>query len=443
LGTTAVTYTATDASGNTATCKFNVIVKNNTNPVFTACPIADIQPTATAGCVATVNWTPPTATVNCGSVNVSSSHQPGENFPIGTTVVTYSATSETGGLTTCSFNVVVKDALAPVISGCSNITVIANGSCEAVASWETPSTTDCSVVTLTSSHQPGDSFPIGETEVTYSATDEYGNRTTCGFVVKVEDKTPPIFQYCPATLKALTDISCSAKLTWTEPILADNCGATTLTRSHAPGQVFPIGTTIVTYTGTDAAGNTASCQFSVIVTTEELPVISNCPLDLTIESDEEGQATVTWAEPIASTACGPVTLTSSIQPGDRFPIGTTVVEYKATNSNGNTASCTFNVTVLQAPIEIELSKLITPDGNQQNDEWIITNIEKYRDNKVIIVDRWGSLIYSASGYNNTNIVWTGSNRAGSLAPTGTYFYTFSVRYGPAWIERTGFIELIR
>ena len=54
-------------------------------------------------------------------------------------------------------------------------------------------------------------------------------------------------------------------VTWTEPTATDNSGLTpTVTKSHQPGDSFPVGTTQVTYTFTDEAGNEAECQFEVI-----------------------------------------------------------------------------------------------------------------------------------------------------------------------------------
>jgi hypothetical protein len=38
LGTTTVTYTVSDAAGNTANCSYTVIVTDNINPTFTSCP---------------------------------------------------------------------------------------------------------------------------------------------------------------------------------------------------------------------------------------------------------------------------------------------------------------------------------------------------------------------------------------------------------------------
>ena len=94
-------------------------------------------------------------------------------------------------------------------------------------------------------------------------------------------------------------------------------------------------------------------------------------------------------------------------------------------------------------IEIDISRVVTPDGNGMNDEWILTNIEKYKENKVVIVDRWGGLIFTGTAYDNQNVIWRGTNRSGGLVPTGTYFYTISVSFGSAKAEKSGFIELIR
>ena len=53
---------------------------------------------------------------------------------------------------------------------------------------------------------------------------------------------------------------------WTEPTATDNSGMVpTVTQSHQPGDSFNVGTTTVTYTFTDLAGNQAQCSFTIIV----------------------------------------------------------------------------------------------------------------------------------------------------------------------------------
>ena len=53
---------------------------------------------------------------------------------------------------------------------------------------------------------------------------------------------------------------------WNEPTATDNSGMIpTVTQSHLPGDSFPVGTTQVTYTFTDMAGNQATCSFSLTI----------------------------------------------------------------------------------------------------------------------------------------------------------------------------------
>ena len=177
------------------------------------------------------------------------------------------------------FNVVVEDTTLPVIAGCvgSDIIVIADAACEATATWTALTVTDNCGATLTSSHDPGDTFPFGITVVTYTATDAAGNIETCTFNVIVEDQTPPVFSNCILTdIEVFADGSCEATANWIAPAAVDNCGAPIVGNTHSPGDVFPLGTTTVTYTATDASGNSSTCVFDVVVIDNFPPEISGC-----------------------------------------------------------------------------------------------------------------------------------------------------------------------
>ncbi|HEY3406365.1 MAG TPA: gliding motility-associated C-terminal domain-containing protein [Ohtaekwangia sp.] len=90
-----------------------------------------------------------------------------------------------------------------------------------------------------------------------------------------------------------------------------------------------------------------------------------------------------------------------------------------------------------------ISKVVTPNGDGQNDVWVLLNIEQFSETHVTIVDRWGSTIYEASGYDNRNVAWNGENKNGGKAPTGTYFYSFRGKLTSSVFEKQGSIELIR
>ena len=57
--------------------------------------------------------------------------------------------------------------------------------------WTEPTFTDeLGPVVSTSNYEPGDSFPVGSTEVSYTATDLTGLQGTCTFNIIVEGKCP-------------------------------------------------------------------------------------------------------------------------------------------------------------------------------------------------------------------------------------------------------------
>ena len=79
-----------------------------------------------------------------------------------------------------------------------DITIITNSRSQTVfVSWTPPTATDNSgeEVTITSSHKPGDSFPIGMSTVIYTATDAYGNEANVSFVVIVEAIGKSMYRY--------------------------------------------------------------------------------------------------------------------------------------------------------------------------------------------------------------------------------------------------------
>jgi gliding motility-associated-like protein len=91
----------------------------------------------------------------------------------------------------------------------------------------------------------------------------------------------------------------------------------------------------------------------------------------------------------------------------------------------------------------DISQAVTPDGDGINDAWLISSIEKFQNNSVVIVDRWGNKVFHAVGYDNENIFWKGERENGALVPTGTYFYTIEVKIADTIIRKKGFLEVIQ
>ncbi len=346
IGTTTVTYTATDDTGNSVSCSFDVTITDNENPVLTNCPTDIMSDTDTGLCNAVVNWTPPTASDN-DNVSITSTHNPGDTFVTGTTMVTYTATDLAGNSVSCSFDVTVTDSEDPVLTNCpTDISQNTDaGSNTAVVNWTPPTASDNCMFTLSASHNPGDIFAVGTTTVTYTATDDIGNTVSCSFDIAVTDNEDPVLTNCPTDIMSDTDTGlCNAVVNWTPPTASDNDNVS-ITSTHNPGDTFLTGTTMVTYTATDLAGNSVSCSFDITVTDSEDPEIINCPTDIMSDTDAGlNTAVVNWTPPTASDNCM-FTLSTSHNPGDAFAIGTTMVTYTATDDTGNTVSCSFDVTI--------------------------------------------------------------------------------------------------
>src|SRR5213083_2793036 len=165
---------------------------------------------------------------------------------------------------------------------------------------------------------------------------------------------PPIISGCPANIGplAMDAGACGAVASWTAPTQTDNCPGATIAQTVGPasGSLFPAGPTTITYTATDAAGNTATCTFTVTVNADaQPPIISGCPANIGPLAMDAGAcgAVANWTAPTQTDNCPGATIAQTGGPasGSLFPAGPTTITYTATDAAGNTATCTFTVTV--------------------------------------------------------------------------------------------------
>jgi hypothetical protein len=172
-------------------------------------------------------------------------------------------------------------------------------------------------------------------------------------VIVHPDTTDPTLTCPPAVLATATAGSCEAAVSVTQignPVYDDACSTLGITvANNAPaGLVFPVGMTMVTWTATDAAGNTSTCAQVVTVTDTEAPTIT-CPSDIErINDTGQCSAVVNFSLPNGNDNCGTPTVTSSPPSGSTFNVGTTVVTVTAADVSGNTDTCSFNVIVHDA-----------------------------------------------------------------------------------------------
>ena len=177
----------------------------------------------------------------------------------------------TGGGNPCD-----TDTQIPVFQNCpATRSLVTTTSC-ATTAWTPPTATDnCGTPTVIqiAGLPSGSCFPLGANTVTFRATDAKNNQATCSFTVNVSasnvcatETVPPTFTNCPATRTLTTTTTCATS-SWAIPTATDNCSTPSVTQmvGLSSGSCFPIGTNNVSFRATDARGNIANCNFSVIV----------------------------------------------------------------------------------------------------------------------------------------------------------------------------------
>lgn len=284
---TPITATVTVGAAPVIVCPANISISNVTN---TCGAPATYTATATGIPVPGISYTFSGATTGSGSGTGS-----GAVFNVGVTTVTLTATNSCG-TNTCSFTVTVQDTQNPTISCPAPVTVSCAGEVPAPDITSVTATDNCSGVTVThagdviSNQTCAGRFTI---ERTYRATDAAGNAVTCTQTITVNDQTAPVIS-CPANITTATPVgSCNAVVNFAVTA-TDNCGGpVTITTLPAAGSVFPIGTTTVTATATDACGNSSVCTFTVTVTDGQLPVIATQPVNQASCAQEDAIFSVT------------------------------------------------------------------------------------------------------------------------------------------------------
>jgi len=160
---------------------------------------------------------------------------------------------------------------------CKNVQKSADQNCQAgVSPQEVDNgSSDPDGDTITVSLSPSGPYPLGETAVTLTVTDEHGASAQCTAKITVEDDTAPS-PMCPGDITVGNDPGqCSAVVNYEQPDAIDNCdGEVEMTCEPASGSPFPVGETAVVCTAVDDAGNRSTCSFKITVQDRELPVVT-------------------------------------------------------------------------------------------------------------------------------------------------------------------------
>lgn len=255
---------------------------------------------------------------------------------------------------------------------------------EAIASFLTsPIATDASGTPTITNDAP-DNFPLGDTDVIFTATDLFDNKISTDPVtvtVTVTGEVPVIsipdggidIDLLSGTTLSLSD---TGLLAFFDTITANDVEDGVLTGSitHNASTAFPAGIPVgsnnqVTFSVTDSQNNIGQAVASITVVDRGAPVISAVN-DITVNSPSGAAVSVSQAD-IASflssvTASDDVegSITVSNDAPASFPVGITTVAFSAADSGANAAEVQTGIVRITADQNSAVGEVVDSDGDR-------------------------------------------------------------------------------
>ncbi|MBP6047194.1 MAG: HYR domain-containing protein, partial [Ferruginibacter sp.] len=254
-GSYTITWTFDDGNGNTSTATQNVIVDDVTAPTAPAS-----MPDVTAECSATL--TAPAANDNCAGTITATTVDPTTYNAQGNYTVTWTFDDGNGNISSVDQNIIIDDITAPTAP------TIADATGECSVTVTAPSATDnCAGSVTGTTTDPTTYNAQGSYTITWTFDDGNGNTSTATQNVIVDDVTAPT---APASLP---DATGECAVTLDGPVVIDNCGNSITGTAMDPITgiestnitIIDQGVTTVTWTFTDASGNSSTVNQTVII----------------------------------------------------------------------------------------------------------------------------------------------------------------------------------
>ena len=385
VGSTVVTFTATDDAGNQTEATAMVVVTDSTAPTLVVPDDVTVEGDTTGGALASnmmiVDFLAAAMASDIVDDDVTVTNDAPNLFPIGETIVTFTATDSEENETSLAATVTVADTTAPTLNAPNDTSVQGDtiGGAELTGAMVAAFLAGANAADVVDddaaiTNDAPDVLPLGDTVVTFTATDDAGNEVMETATITVVDSTAPVVRPPEdATVEGNiiggaddTNAAITAFLAGVSAV--DQVDAMPTITHNAP-TLFPLGDTVVTFTATDASGNTNTGSATVTVVDTIAPALGR-PANITVEADATGGSTSSNAEIAAyldgATASDLVDLNPTLtnDAPTNFPVGATTVTFTGSDASGNTRTVLGIITVVDttAPV-LTVPNNITVDTN--------------------------------------------------------------------------------
>ncbi len=298
-------FRLTDSNGNFKDFNHTFEVKDTIRPIITSCP-SNITKRAGSNCNTAVTWANPNFSDNCNVYTITASHNSGDLFSRGVTIVKYVVVDGSGNRDSCSFSVTVIDSSAPVVN-CSNVSAYLgqNGTICVPLSSILPGADNCTPIRYTSGTSNAERcfnrldlslarVPNGPVPVSITACDTFNNCTSfISCSVTVIDTVKPIAR---SKNNIILRLPCSAQssivLTASQVDSASSDNDTIVSRIVSPSSFScsALGSQIVTLTVTDRYGNQS--QSTTVVTVSDTCPPSCTSVPTVVDLNSQGTASI-------------------------------------------------------------------------------------------------------------------------------------------------------
>ncbi|WGK64663.1 HYR domain-containing protein [Croceiramulus getboli] len=344
-----VTLTVEDTDGQTASCTATVTVQDNTPPTVITQDIT-VQLDAAGTASITAAQIDNGSNDACGINTISLSTTTFSCGNIGDNIVTLTVTDNNGNTATATATVKVEDNVNPTAIA-QDVTIQLNASGNATvsaASVNNSSFDNCAGINLSLDQNSFSCGDIGDNPVILTVTDFNGNVSTAAATVTVQDNISPtvITQDITVQLDAAGTVSIT-----TADInngSSDACGIDTISIDTTSFGCGDIGDNTVTLTVTDIHGNTASDTAIVTVEDSLAPTVVTKNIVLALDASGNASISATDIDDGSVDNCTGVNLALDKTSFSCSDLGTNTVVLLVSDFNGNTASASAVVTVIDA-----------------------------------------------------------------------------------------------